>query len=108
MTPLAPGWIQVTGVPGPVVAGTGDPRQLPRWSREVLGREHAGAPADPLAAQVPALRRARRMDWADIRHEPYGWVLELGFVWDAFDPWALSWTEAAANPDDAQLQLLMR
>ncbi|GGL73056.1 hypothetical protein GCM10010840_08890 [Deinococcus aerolatus] len=108
VTPLAPGWIQVAGVPGPIAAGTGDARQLPRWAREVLGREYASAPAGQLAPQAPAHGLAHRMDWADIREEPYGWVLELSFGWDEFGPWALSWTEAEANPHDARLQLLMR
>ncbi|CAM4358141.1 hypothetical protein [Deinococcus marmoris] len=107
VTPLAPGWVQVAGVPGPIAAGTGDPQQLPRWAREILGREYTSAPAGQLVAQVPALGQAHRKDWADIREEPYGWVLELSFGWSEFGPWALSWTEADANPHDAQLQLLM-
>lgn len=81
---------------------------MPRWAREVLGREYALPQVATLAAQVPALRQARRMDWADIRKEPHGWVLELGFVWSEFQPWQLSWTEAGTNSHDAQLRLLMR
>ncbi|CAM3926726.1 hypothetical protein [Deinococcus marmoris] len=108
VTPLAPGSIAVAGVPGPIATGTGDARQLPRWAREVLGREYVLAQPGTLAVQVPALQRARRVDWVDIREEPYGWVMELGFVWDAYQPWGLSWTELQDRPYDEQLHLLMR
>ena len=107
VTPLAPGFVAVAGVPGPIAAGTGDPRQLPRWARDVMGREYVPARPGTLVQWEPALRRAQRADWADIRQEPHGWVVELGFVWDDYRPWDLSWTELHDRPYDAVLRRLM-
>lgn len=82
--------------------------QLPAWAREVLGREYLPPLPQALALQIPALGQVTRCNWCDIREESYGWVLELGFAWDEFQSWGLSWTEAQAHPHDVQLQRLMR
>ncbi|WP_104989988.1 hypothetical protein [Deinococcus sp. NW-56] len=105
--PLRPGWIEVPGVAGPLAAATDHPGQLPRWAREVIGREYRPAPPMVLVRQVPALRQARRLDWADIRWEHGRWVLELNFEWHAFPSWDLSWCALHAEPDHALLRQLM-
>ena len=105
--PLSPGWLTVPGVPGPVAAATDDCTQLPRWAREVIGREYRPAQPETLVQQVPALRQARRKDWADIRWEWGRWVLELEFEWHAFQSWDLSWCAVQEQPRNALLRQLM-
>lgn len=107
VTLLTPGFVAVTGIPGPIAAGTGDPTQLPRWAREVLGWEYAPAQPGTLMQWVPTLQRAQRVDWADIRQEPYGWVLELEFDWADYPAWGLSWMELHDRPHDETLRRLM-
>lgn len=95
--PRAQGYVGILGVEGPVQAATD---QLPPWARLVLSRETPGEQPDlgPLL-YVPALSGASRHNWADIRLETHGWVLELEFVWETYPAGTLMrmWED---GPDD--------
>lgn len=74
--------LSVLGVTGPVQT---ELDQLPPWAQAVAARESGeGAHFTSLVAEVPTLNRARRADWADLRLETSGWVVELALEWDAF------------------------
>lgn len=85
--PLAPGWLAVRGVTGALRVATDWDRQLPPWAQVVLGREYASGGR---SLPFPALWSARRVPWAEIRREQYGWTLDLAFCWAAFQDWQLS------------------
>lgn len=102
--PLAPGWVAVQGVSGAVCAGTHWDRQLPPWAQVVLGREY---PCGGRQLPIPALQDARRANWAEIRREPYGWTLDLEFVWDAYPGWQLRCGVDTEGEGRAELRVLM-